>query len=90
MAGENRPQQRNLGPVVRMGNRRGPGPVMNVEKPKNAGVALKRLMKYIGSSGKLFVGLIFIMVVITVLGLMAPSLQRSAIDAITIQEPRFF
>ncbi|MBQ2824478.1 MAG: ABC transporter ATP-binding protein [Oscillospiraceae bacterium] len=84
MAGENRPQQGNLGPVVRMGNRRGPGPVMNVEKPKNAGAALKRLMKYIGSSGKLFVGLIFIMVVITVLGLMAPSLQRSAIDAITI------
>lgn len=84
MAGENKaPQGGNLGPAVPMG-RRGGRPVMMVEKPKDAKTALKRLLNYIGSSGKLFAGLIIVMIVITVLGLIAPSLQRSAIDAITV------
>ena len=84
MAGENRGQQGgNLGPAVPMG-RRGGRPLMVVEKPKDGKAALKRLISYIGSSRKLFIGLVVVMIVITVLGLAAPSLQRSAIDAITV------
>jgi ATP-binding cassette subfamily B protein len=65
------------------GGRRGPGPVMNVEKPKNAKAALVRLIKYIGSSRSSFIGLLVVMIIITLLNLAAPSIQRSAIDAIT-------
>ena len=63
---------------------RGPGPVMNVEKPKNMAGTLKRLLKYIGSNFFIFMGLIGIMLVITFINLVAPSLQRLAIDAITV------
>lgn len=63
---------------------RGPGPVMNVEKPKNMAGTLKRLLKYIGSNSFIFMGLIGIMLVITFINLVAPSLQRLAIDAITV------
>lgn len=66
------------------GGRRGPGPVMIVEKPKDAKGTLKKLMQYIGSSKFQFYGLIVIMLIITVLNLIAPSLQKEAIDAITV------
>ncbi|MCD7730112.1 MAG: ABC transporter ATP-binding protein/permease [Oscillospiraceae bacterium] len=65
------------------GGRRGPGPVMVVEKPKNAKETLIKLIKYIGSSRAIFIGLIIVMLIITALNLVAPSLQRSAIDAIS-------
>ncbi len=77
-------------PEIPRPGRNGPRHVMVVEKPKNAGKTLKRLVKYIGSNGAVFIGLIGIMLVITALNLIAPALQRSAIDAVTIDgESRF-
>ncbi len=67
---------------------RGPGPVMNVEKPKNAKGTLVKLLSYIGSSKYLFISLAFVMVVITVLNLVAPALQQKAIDLITLTDMR--
>ena len=64
---------------------RGPGPVMNVEKATDVKGTLKKLVKYIGSSRKIFITLIFVMLVITALNLVAPSLQQKAIDAISVQ-----
>lgn len=74
------------GPVGRPG--RGPGPVMQVEKPKNAKGTLKKLLSYIGSSKYLFISLAVVMVIITVLNLVAPALQQQAIDLITLTEDR--
>ncbi len=74
------------GPIGRPG--RGPGPVMHVEKPKNAKGTLKKLISYIGSSKYLFISLAVVMVVITVLNLVAPALQQKAIDLITLTEER--
>lgn len=71
-------------PPIRPMNR-GPGPVMNVEKPQDAIGTLKKLIKYIGSSKSIFIGLILIMLVITVLNLAAPSLQQRAIDSISVK-----
>lgn len=73
-------------PVGRPG--RGPGPVMHVEKAKNAKGTVKKLLSYIGSSKYLFLSLAFVMVVITVLNLVAPALQQKAIDLITLTEDR--
>lgn len=74
------------GPIGRPG--RGPGPVMNVEKPKNTKGTLLKLLSYIGSSKYLFISLALVMVVITVLNLVAPALQQKAIDLITLTEDR--
>ncbi len=64
--------------------KRGVHPVMMVEKPENASGTSKRLLIYISGSRKLFFQLIIITVIITALTLYAPSLQRSAIDALII------
>ncbi len=74
------------GPVGRPG--RGPGPVMSVEKAKDKKGTLKKLLKYIGTSKYLFLGLVAVMTVITVLNLLAPAIQQKAIDLITITEER--
>lgn len=63
----------------------GPGPVMNIEKPADAIGTLKRVVKYIGSNRMIFAALIIVMLVITGLNLVAPSLQQKAIDAISAQ-----
>jgi ATP-binding cassette subfamily B protein len=65
----------------------GPGPHgarLTAEKPKDAKSALKKLLGYIGKSKYLFFTLIGIMLIITLLGLAAPSIQQKAIDCITI------
>lgn len=74
------------GPIGRPG--RGPGPVMAVEKPKNAKGTLKKLLSYIGSSKYLFISLTVVMIVITVLNLAAPALQQQALDLITLTDSR--
>ncbi len=74
------------GPIGRPG--RGPGPVMQVEKPKNTKGTLLKLLSYIGSSKYLFISLALVMVVITILSLVAPALQQKAIDLITLTEDR--
>lgn len=63
--------------------RRGPGPMMYKEKPKNMGKTLKRLIQYIGKSKYLLFALLAVMILISLLGLAAPALQGKAIDAIT-------
>ncbi|MBR6514706.1 MAG: ABC transporter ATP-binding protein [Clostridia bacterium] len=63
--------------------RRGPGPMMYKEKPKNMWGTLKRLVKYIGKSKYLLFALLLVMILISLLGLAAPALQGKAIDAIT-------
>ena len=84
MADNRKPNTDSIMPPPPPGGRRGPGPVMIVEKPKDAKGTLKKLMQYIGSSKFQFYGLIVIMLIITVLNLIAPSLQKEAIDAITV------
>lgn len=68
---------------------RGGGPMgsrATVEKPKNAGRTLGRLLKYIGKSKLLIILLIFIMVIVTVTDLAGPAFQGLAIDTITADE----
>lgn len=84
MADNRKPNTDSIMPPPPPGGRRGPGPVMIIEKPKDAKGTLKKLMQYIGSSKFQFYGLIVIMLIITVLNLIAPSLQKEAIDAITV------
>lgn len=61
---------------------------VNMEKPKDGGKTLKKLLAYIGKSKYLFFSLIFVMLVITGLNLAAPTVQQIAIDCITITEQK--
>ena len=61
---------------------------VNMEKPKNGGETLKKLLAYIGKSKYLFFSLIFVMLVITGLNLAAPLVQQIAIDCITVTEQK--
>ena len=75
---------RGPGPGHGPGGRSG-GHMMNrmyAEKPKNMGKTIGRLIKYIGKSKYLVIGLVAIMITITLLTLLGPSLQGKAIDAI--------
>ncbi|MBR1423615.1 MAG: ABC transporter ATP-binding protein [Ruminococcus sp.] len=75
-----------MGPGSRKG---GPqGARLTMEKPKNAGATLKKLIKYIGKNKYLFFALIAIMLIITLLNLAAPMIQQIAIDCITITKKR--
>lgn len=75
-----------MGPGSRKG---GPqGARLTMEKPKNAGATLKKLIKYIGRNKYLFFALIAIMLIITLLSLAAPMIQQIAIDCITITKKR--
>ncbi len=65
------------------GPNRGPGRGMPIEKPKNAKETLRKLVKYISYKKKLFISLMIIMFFVTILNLLSPVLQSSAIDAIT-------
>lgn len=61
---------------------------MPQEKAKNAKGTLKRLLKYIGRNKYLLFSLIGVMIAITLLSLLAPILQASAIDTFTLDENR--
>lgn len=67
---------------------RGPGAAAAVEKPKDMGKSLKRLIKYLGAEGKLIAGLMIAAVVTTGASLISPSLQGSSIDAIAGMLPK--
>ncbi len=82
------PPMPQIGPGARRGGPWPHGARLNMEKPKNAGSTLKKLIKYIGKNKYLFFALIAIMLLITVLGLAAPSIQQVAIDYITIGKDR--
>ena len=77
-------------PIIRPG-RPGGGPPgahlrMPVEKPKDTKGTIRRLLQYIGASRVLFFSLLAIVLFVTLLTLAGPSIQASAIDAITIKE----
>lgn len=66
-----------------MGGRRPGGPMagrMAVQKPKNTGKTIMRLLRYIGKSRATLISLLVIMAVITVLELIGPLMQSNAID----------
>ena len=68
---------------------RGGGPMnarVNMEKPKNMGKTLGKLLRYIGRSKLLVIALVAIMVVVTVSDLFGPALQGRAIDAISVKD----
>ena len=76
-------------PMIRMGPRRGGGPMagrMNAEKPKNTLPTLKRLLRYIGKSSVILIALLAIMLTVTVADLFGPFFQAKAIDTIYIEE----
>lgn len=64
---------------------RGPGRNVFVEKPKHGKETLKRLVQYIGSSKYLVLGMLAVMLAVTLLQLIAPSLQGQAINAMTVE-----
>lgn len=70
------------GPGGPGGPGRGPRNVF-VEKPKNGKETIKRLVQYIGSSKYLVLGMLVVMLAVTVLQLLAPSLQGEAINSMT-------
>lgn len=76
------------GPGRGPGGRRGPGPMMEREKPRNMRKTLSRLLKYIGASKYIFISLLLVMVFITFLNLAAPTIQGDAIDSITLAAGR--
>ena len=82
------PQSNNLPPLRPMGGPGGHGgrggPRVNVEKPKNMGKTLGRLLKYIGKSKMLVIGLVFIMAIVTITDLAGPAMQGAAIDTIKL------
>lgn len=65
----------------------GRGPMrgaMIVEKPKNGKQTFKKLLKYIGSSKKVFIILLVLTFLVSILSLIGPSLQGDAMGSITI------
>ena len=59
---------------------------VNAEKPKNTKATVLRLVKYIGKSKYSVLALLLMVVIVTIVNLAGPTLQATAIDAITIDE----
>ena len=55
---------------------------VNVEKPKNGRKTLMRLVRYIGRSRYLLIGLLVLTLLVAIIDLTGPLLQGKAIDAI--------
>jgi ATP-binding cassette subfamily B protein len=72
---------------IRLGGHRSRSP-QNIEKPKEFRRSLQRLFTYIGK--RTFFLLIAVMVIVTGCSLAAPSLQKSAIDAVSFSEETGF
>lgn len=82
----NNAQRRPGGVPPMMGRGRGgPHGMMNVEKPKDIKRTFIKLVKYIGKSKYLVMGLLAIMLITTLLHLVGPILQQRAIDAMSIE-----
>ena len=60
------------------------GAMLMMEKPKDTWGTLRKLIKYIGKSKYVVLGLLAVMVITTLLNLAGPALQQKAIDSITI------
>ncbi len=88
MAEKNNKQVVNLRPGGG-GPGRGPGAMgMPQEKPKNVKQSLGRIISYIGKNKSLLFAMLAVMLLATLLGIIAPSIQANAIDAITITEDK--
>ncbi len=74
-------QRKPQGVPVGRGPMRG---AMIVEKPKNGKQTFKKLLKYIGSSKKVFIILLVLTFLVSILSLVGPSLQGDAMGSITI------
>ncbi len=83
---QNRPMGRPGGPMGGPG--RGPRNVF-VEKPKDFKATFKKLMKYINYRKGLFIALMFIMVIMTVLSLLSPIIQKEVIDSLDIESKNY-
>ena len=80
----NRPSQ-NTPPMIPFGPRRAGGPMserLNAEKPKHTKKTILRLLRYIGKSGMILLGLLGIMLAVTAADLLGPFFQAKAIDTI--------
>ncbi|MBE6689431.1 MAG: ABC transporter ATP-binding protein [Ruminococcaceae bacterium] len=67
--------------------RRGPGPgAMGraVERPRDAGKTIRRLLSYFKTEAKLLLPLIIAVILVTLTSLIAPALQGQAIDSIDL------
>lgn len=77
-------------PAPQMNFRRGPGGpgggprgmAQTVEKPADAKKTIGRLLKYFGKAKRLMLGLVVAVICVTLVALVAPSLQGEAIDLI--------
>ncbi len=80
--------KRNAPPVNFRGRPGGPGRGMGqtVEHAQNATGTLARLMQYFKQAKRLLVLLILSVILVTIAGLLSPSLQGSAIDAIATSQ----
>ena len=56
------------------------------EKPKNVKQSLARIISYIGKNKSLLFAMLAVMLLATLLGIVAPSIQAKAIDTITISD----
>lgn len=78
-------------PPMGPGGRKPGGPHgarLTMERPKDAKNTLKKLIGYIGRNRYLFFALIGVMLIITLLNLVAPSIQQIAIDCITLTKKK--
>ena len=76
-----------MGPGAgRPGGGAGPNARLHVEKPKNMGRTVRRLLQYIGRNGYLLASLLLFAVLTAVIDLLGPMLQQKAIDTIAIED----
>lgn len=63
---------------------------MFTEKPKDSKNALKRLIKYLGSSKNLLITMIFVIIISTVASILSPVVQGYVLDAIDDRKEKLF
>lgn len=61
------------------------GARMNVQKPKNMSQTIGKLFKYIGKSRAILVALLALVLAVTGIDILGPTLQKNAIDTITFE-----
>lgn len=82
MSKENKPQVN-----MKIPGMRGPRSFGMVEKPKNSRKTISRILKYFSREIRLIISLIFVVVIVVLCSVIAPSLQSNAVD--TIAEGRY-
>lgn len=89
MAENNKAPQPTMGPPGRPGRGPGgPGMGMPKEKPKDGKKTILKLLAYLGKSKALLIGLVLAVLSMTLLQLLGPVLQQTAIDTMTLSESK--